>query len=40
MPQFDLKTGQIKQKKLPKEKSPEESAMKELKTLHNKSPVY
>ena len=36
MPDFDLKTGQIKQKKVPKEKSPIELAIKDLKTLCNK----
>lgn len=40
MPQFDLKTGQIKQKKVPKQKSPEENTMKELKTLLDKPHGY
>lgn len=35
-PTFDIKTGQIKSKKVPKEKTAEENAMKELKTLQNK----
>lgn len=36
LPQFDLKTGQIKQKKVPKEKSPAELAIKDLKAMSNK----
>lgn len=36
-PHFDLKTGQLKSKKVPKEKTPEENAMKDLKSLQKKS---
>ncbi|CAK9054904.1 UBA domain-containing protein [Durusdinium trenchii] len=38
MPEFDLKTGQLKQKKVPKEKAPEDVAAKNLKTLSSKLP--
>ena len=39
LPQFDLKTGAIKQKKAKKEKTPEQEAARELKLLDKKNLV-
>ena len=39
MQEFDIKTGTLKQKKVPKEKSPQELASKDLKALANKFPA-
>lgn len=37
VPEFDLKTGQIKSKKVPKEKTPQQLACKDLKDLEKKT---
>ena len=39
MPRFDMETGQIKAKKAKKEKSPQEKAIADVKTLEKKSLV-
>ena len=39
-PQFDLKTGLLKQKKVKKEKTPQEEAAKDIKAFEKKTLIF